>query len=127
MEKKTGMAGYAAVTVLLVLIAALFFGVTVRSETEAGAGKTERYYQEKERKLTREIRTMLEREGFKNSGVMLTRVVEEDGSRAYTVTIHHGGIDGMEETEKDALLRRLAELDFEEERCSFCHKFLLDE
>lgn len=127
MEKRTGTAGYAAVTVLLVLITALFFGMTVRSETDDAARRNERYYREKERELTGEIRAFLESRGLKDSGVMLTRVVEEDGSRAYTVTVHHGRIDEMEDAERDELLRCLAELDFEEEGCSFAHKFLLDE
>lgn len=130
METKTGKAGkicFAAVTVLLVLAAALLFGETAKSGTGLGAGETEEYYLEKERELAVDIRELLKQKGFENSGVMVTRVVEEDGSRRYTVTVHHGRIDDMSDEEREELLECLADLSFADDTCSFTHRFLLNE
>lgn len=130
METRTGKAGkivFVAVTVLLVLATALLFGTTAKSETDIGIGETEEYYLAKERELTVEIAELLRQKGFENSGVMVTRVVEEDGSRRYTVTVHHGGIDDMSDEEREELLECLADLSFADDACSFTHRFLLDE
>lgn len=126
MDKRAGMAVFGAVTVLLVLIAALFMGKTVMSRTEVGARELEDYYLARERELTREIREFLGNEGLENSGIMLTRVVQEDGSRLYTVTVHHSRIDSMAAEERCQLLSQLEEFAFMEENCSFSHTFLLD-
>ena len=130
METKTGMAGkigFAAVTVLLVLATALLFGATAKSGTDIRIGETEEYYLAKERELTVKIAELLRQKGFENSGIMVTRVVEEDGSRRYTVTVHHGRIDDMSDKEREELLECLADLSFTDDACSFTHRFLLDE
>ena len=127
MERRAGMAGLVAVTILLVLTAAFFCVETVMSRTDLNARELEEYYLEKEKELTREIRDVLEEKGFENSGVMVTRVVETDGSRRYTVTVHHGSIDDMCDEEREKLLEELKEINFTDDRCSFFHQFLLDE
>ena len=125
--ERAGKMGFWAVTVLLVLVAALLCGGTAVSVTDTDTGRLEEYYREKEYELVADIRGMLQREGMENSGVMVTRVVEADGSRRYTVTVHHGDIDNMSEAEKQQLLRKLETLNFEGEGCTFFHQFLLDD
>ena len=124
---KAGMTGFWAVTVLFLLVTALLCAGTAVSRTDTGMEELEEYYREKENELAADIRGMLQREGFENSGVMVTRVVEADGSRSYTVTIHHGGIDNMSDAEKQQLLRRLENFNFEGEGCTFLHQFLLSD
>ena len=123
--ERAGMTGFWAVTVLFLLVAALLCAGTAVSGTNIDTGEMEEYYQEKEYELAADIRGMLQREGLENSGVMVTRVVEADGSRSYTVTVHHGDIDNMSDAEKEQLLRRLENLNFEGEGCIFSHQFLL--
>lgn len=127
MERRAGMAGFVAVTILLVLIAAFFCVETVMSRTNVDARELEEYYLSKEQELTREIRKVLEEKGFENIGVMVTRVVETDGSRRYTVTVHHGRIDDMCDDEREKLLEELKEISFTDDQCSFVHQFFLDE
>ena len=127
MERKAGMAGFVAVTVFLVLIAALLFGEKACSGTDVDAQELEKYYQEREQDLFREIGEFLRREGLENGGIMVTRVVEENGSRLYTVTVHHGRIDCMDDAERAELMGRLRKLSFTDDKCSFTHEFLLDE
>ena len=124
---RAGMTGFWAVTVLFLLVAVLLCAGTAVSGSDIGKDELEEYYREKEYELAADIRGMLQREGFENSGVMVTRVVEADGSRSYTVTVHHGAIDKMSDAERQQLLLRLENLNFEGEGCTFSHQFLLDD
>lgn len=125
--ERAGMTGFWAVTVFLVLVAALLCAGDAVSGTDTGTRALEEYYREKENELAADVRGMLQREGLENSGVMVTRVVDADGSRSYTVTVHHGDIDKMSEMERQQLLRLLENLNFEGEGCTFSHQFLLDD
>ena len=77
--------------------------------------------------LTKETREFLTEEGFLNSGVMLTKVVDADGSREYTLTVHHGRIDEMTEEEREILLEKMEQLVFAGEGVSFFHEFLFNQ
>lgn len=124
MRKNAGSLGLWAATILLVLVAAFFVTATVRSRTALDRAELEGYYREKEEQFVRNARKYLNAQGYQNSGVMLTRVVETDGSRVYTVTLHHSDFDRLEEEEREALVRELSGLEFADENAVFCHKFL---
>lgn len=115
MRKRTGNLGFVAVTILLVLLTAFCFAGTAASRTTLNSAELEGYYRQQEDQLVSRARRFLEEQGFAYSGVMLTRVVEPDGSREYTLTVHHGEIDRMSAPERDALAERLAGLAFQEE------------
>lgn len=127
MEKKAGSFRFVAVTVLLVSVAALSFAGTVMCRTNLSGAELEGYYRERENQMVKDIRAYLNRNGFDNSGVMLTRVVDGGGSRMYTVTVHHREIDRMGMTERDALARELTALAFEDGDSTFRCEFLLDD
>lgn len=114
MRKIAGNLGFVAVTIILVLLTALCFAGTVASRTTLDSSELEGYYRQQEEQLVSRAREFLEERGFVYSGVMLTRVVEADGSRAYTLTVHHGEIDRMSAPERDALAERLADLAFQD-------------
>lgn len=124
MRKNAGSLGFWAATILLVLVAAFFVTATVRSRTALDRAELEGYYREKEEQFVRNARKYLNAQGYQNSGVMLTRVVGADGSRVYTVTLHHSDFDRLEEEEREALVRELSGLEFADENAVFCHKFL---
>lgn len=123
--RRTGSFRFAAATIIFVLIAAFSFAGTVMSRTDFSDAELEGYYREREEQLVRDTRAYLNEQGYFNSGVTLTRVVEEDGSREYTVTVHHGQIDRMTEEERMALSQNLAVFTFEDDNCTFYHKFLI--
>lgn len=135
MEKKAGSFQFVAATIILVSIAAISFAGTAMARTamtgmslggtNIGAAELESCYREKERQLVRDTRRELERQGFINSGVMLTRVMEGDGKRTYTVTIHHREIDRMETAEREELAWELSVFAFEDENSSFRYEFSL--
>lgn len=125
MREKAGSIWFMAATVILVSVAAFSFAGAVMCSAGLSEAAQEGYYREKEKELVNTTRACLKQLGFENSGVTLTRVVDGDGSRAYTVTIHHRAIDRMEEAERDVLARRLAALAFEDEASTFCYEFLI--
>lgn len=124
MKRKAGSFRFWAATVILVSVAALSFAGTVMCRTDLGSAELEAYYRKKEEQLVKDTRAYLNRSGFDNSGVMLTRVVDGDGSRMYTVTVHHREIDRLEEAEREALARELETFAFEDSSSTFFYKFL---
>ncbi len=118
---------FAFITFFLIFLIALCVGSTVRGrEREA-----ENPYRLMESELLRDTREYLNRSGYTNSGVTLTRVTDEEGGREYTFTIHHSRIDRMDESERELLRDELdlrcreAGSRFSEDVCSFRHEFLL--
>ena len=117
--------GFVIATMVLVVVTTCFSVATVRCVTNVEAQELEAFYLEKEETLVEDVREFLNQEGFVNSGIMLTRVVGADGSRQYTMTIHHGCICKMSSVEQADLQKRLEELVFVDEGCSFSHEFLV--
>lgn len=95
------------VTVLFVMISAFCISQTVSGKEDGEAKEQEAFYREQENKLLADTRAFLNQEGYYNSGVTLTRVVDSDGSREYTITIHHSRIDRMDDFEKQELKNAL--------------------
>ena len=127
MKKNLSVIGFVIVTAVLVLITAYFCVEIVKGVTDVSAQELELFYLEKEEVLVQEAKDFLNREGFTNSGIMLTRVVEADGSRQYTLTVHHGRIDRMSEEERADLMEELEKIVFVDENCNFFHEFLINE
>lgn len=118
---------FTVTTIVLIATIVFFASCTVISQSNIGAQELENYYRAQEKELLQETKEHLAELGFKNSGVTLTRVVDEAGKREYTFTIHHGKIDKMNEAERETLagiLLASAEID---ENCTFYHEFLLYE
>lgn len=118
---------FVVIVVLLTFAAFYFSAAIVLSRTYLSAQELEGYYQEQERVLVKETKAFLEEKGFRHSGVMLTRVVDGDGSREYTVTVHHGKIDRMGEDGRQQLMEELEKIVFEDGGCSFRHEFLINQ
>lgn len=124
MGRRAGSFRFWAATTILVSVAVLSVAGTVMCRTNLSSEELEGYYREKEARLVKDTRAYLNRSGFDNSGVMLTRVVDGSGSRMYTVTVHHRDIDRMEEADREALAEELAAFAFEDGRSTFNYKFL---
>ncbi len=119
MRRKTGSLKIMAATILPVLAAAFFFSATVKSMTEPDIAEAEGYYREREEILVREVRSFLDASGYKNSGVMLTRIVDADGSRSYTLSVHHADLEKAQDGESAVLLSGISELEFSGEGILF--------
>ncbi|MBQ2802503.1 MAG: hypothetical protein IJF07_01235 [Lachnospiraceae bacterium] len=117
--------GFWAVTLGMVVIIAFCVVGTARSQTDIEIAELEAYYRELEREWLSQTKEGLAKLGYQNSGVTLTRVVDEEGQREYTFTIHHGKIDKLSENDRSLLASRLAEEICVAEGCSFFHEFLM--
>ena len=126
MMSRMNKGSFVAAVVVLTLIAVYCCAGTVMSRTDLSTEEVEAYYSIKENALVESVREFLNREGYTNSGVMLTRVVEADGSREYTLTVHHGKIDNMCEADRELLMGELEKIVFEDESSSFSHEFLIN-
>lgn len=113
--------GFWLATVLLIMVSVFSFAGTVMSRTAFDAAEMEGYYREQEKNLERQVREYFEGKGFENSGIMLTRVVDTDGSREYTIRVHHRELSGMSEEECGKLEEDLQKLNFQDENSSFCY------
>lgn len=113
------------VLIASVLVASLCITQTVCSREKIARSEMEGYYQMLEKETVRQVRSYLNDNGFTNSGVTLTRVVDEEENRHYTLTVHHGKIDKMDEEERESLGKDLEQFYFAAEHCTFCHEFLV--
>lgn len=111
-------------SVVLMLIIAFCFTETVISQSNKARCIEEKYYDEMEAAYLIELKQLLTEEGYRNSGVTMTRVTGEDGVRSYTVSIHHKLIDELSSSEQEQLKAMLKEIVFQDASCMFCHKFL---
>ncbi|MGN0366762.1 MAG: hypothetical protein ACI4E5_12605 [Suilimivivens sp.] len=116
--------GTTVLTIMLVFVIAFCISGTVYSQSQGEYRAEVRYYREIEREYVQELRSLLEEDGYHNSGITMNYIISEDGSREYTVMIHHRGIGRLDESEKDILLAECQRVAFPVTGCNFYHKFL---
>lgn len=113
--------GFGILTVLFVLVIIFCVKGTVMSRENEERVRQKRYYAALERDYLAGARRLLEEEGYRNCGINLTRVTYEDGSREYTVFLHHRRFGRMSEEEKLGLEQRLSQMEFQDMVCSFIY------
>ncbi|MDE5907785.1 MAG: hypothetical protein K2H52_03430 [Lachnospiraceae bacterium] len=113
------------VTAVLIFIIAFGICGTVFGKSTGRRRIEEQYYSTLEQEYVSEICNLLEERGYRNSGVTMNRVLQEDGSRQYTVTIHHRRIMKLDLNQQKELLDACGMIDFPVENCKFCYEFLI--
>ena len=106
-------------TVFLVLCSAFFITKTVQGQAKVDLAAQERYYVTLEQEYVSDVRAYLNEQGFTNSGVALTRVVDAQGTREYQVVLHHRNLEKMSDCELQIVFEEIKGLAFQEEGCSF--------
>ncbi len=69
------------------------------------------FYNMQEKTLCTDVKKLLNEEGFTDSGVTVTRVVDVDSNREVTVTVHHIKFNRMEESEREEYVLGLLQND----------------
>lgn len=111
-------------SMVLVLVAAFFVTMTVKSQSGQDELMEQRYYDNLESNYIEQLEAVLERNGLSNSGINMTRVSDADGSRVYTVVIHNSYL-GLMGTEKLAQVKQeVRAVPFDADACRFCHEFM---
>lgn len=111
--------GFGIMTVILVLIIVFCVKATVMSRESKVGNKNNGYYAVLEEEYLNRARQLLEEEGLRNCGVDLRWVADMDGTREYTMLLHHRRLERMSEQEKAELQDRLTEVEFQDDVCSF--------
>lgn len=111
-------------SIFLILVIFFCSAETVMSRDRNGGRRSRQYYAAMEEELRSNISRMLDEKGFIDSGINIRWISYEDGTRIYTVIIHHGRINALDDIDKDELLHELAELEFADGSCSFRYEFL---
>lgn len=96
------------ITVLLVTIIAFSTTGTVMGMEKGKVKVDEKYYRQIEKEYVKQVRVFLKDAGYDNCGVALTKVFYEDGTREYTLNIHHKRIGKLTVAEKEQLKEELA-------------------
>lgn len=112
-------------TIILILCSAFFITKTVRGQVDSETAANEKYYRVLEQEYVSEIRKYLNEQGFENSGVTLTRVVDECGDRDYQVTLHHEYLKKLSAEERERIFSEIRALAFQEDGCIFQIKLLV--
>ncbi|HKM23042.1 MAG TPA: hypothetical protein VJZ01_13490 [Lachnospiraceae bacterium] len=68
-------------------------------------------YESMEAEHLAEIKTVLAQNSYKNSGVNMTKVIEADENRSYSVHIYHARLSQADDETKQDLLEQLEALD----------------
>lgn len=117
--KKTGCAVRNIIlTILFITITVFCTTQTVFSrEADSVSAYSEQYFDALEKEYVKTIRGILEDNGYANSGVTMTDIIEDNGEREYTVAIHHKRLDRLSECEKTELLSQLEQVSFGQDDC----------
>jgi len=107
------------VTLLLILVSTFFITGTVQSQSAKNINETEKYFRELEKEYVRDIRNYLNAQGYENSGVTLTRTVDEQGSREYQITLHHKYLEKLSAPEKESIFETIVNMAFQADGCIF--------
>lgn len=113
--------------VLLICVNVFCIAGTVMSQSKDNILKEEAYARSLEQAYKKELKQILSEQGCSDSGITMTRVVDEKGRREYTVTIHHKKIDRMSEGERRQLSSHLEKAVFPIENSQIFQEFLITE
>ena len=95
------------IVVVMVLAMGIGMSVMASSEKEMSYVISNEEYKAMEQECLQEVKMILLEKGCKDAGVTLTYVTMEDGSREYTVCVHHAKLDVMESGEYGLLEARI--------------------
>lgn len=108
----------------LILVILSMVTMTVNAAESKKKQHENRYYEEIEEAYVRQLRCTLTEKGYRNAGVTMTKVFLEDGSREYTVKLHHRRMEKLSMDEKSELLEELSTLTLADSECRINLKFL---
>ena len=104
-----------ATVITAVMILVLWSACGIKANAAERADNDRMEYQIQENTFLKEIRNCMEEEGYYNSGVTLTKIMDTDGSREYNVMVHHSDIDLDDEEKIASIYSLLCQVSFEDE------------
>lgn len=104
-----------ATVITAVMVLVLWSACGIKANAAERADNDRMEYQIQENTFLKEIRNCMEEEGYYNSGVTLTKIMDTDGSREYKVMVHHSDIDLDDEEKIASIYSLLCQVSFEDE------------
>lgn len=114
--------GFGVITVVLILVIVFCVKGTVFSKENNERAKANRYYAALEDEYLEQTKEFLKEQGYINCGVTMTRVTQEDGSREYTVLLHHRKFQKLGTDQKEELVEALSDMEFDRGICRFIYE-----
>lgn len=113
--------GFVVVVLTMVLIMGLILGFSgkVSSQSQENVSVSEEAYIQLESEYVQQLRAILKEEGYENCGINLTRVVDVEGERAYSIVLHHKYLDKLSTEQLQGLFAELSGAAFHFSNCSF--------
>lgn len=115
----TGGMIWGLAAIILAMAAAIGIAGAVRSHAADMREAQEAYYEQLEREYIGQVRQFLTQQGYRYSGVTLSRTVDEEGLRSYRISVHHSGLDRLEDEALSGMLGQVEEMGFQLPGCSF--------
>ena len=111
---------FGVITAVLVLVLAVSVGGVVLGQPQHGKDTGAKAYLQLEEVYVAQIRELLEAEGMASAGLTLTYERDRDGSRCYTLLVHHHKLENLNEAKREELEVKMEEYFFSGEKCSVC-------
>lgn len=109
---------FGVITVVLVIILAGSISGVALGKPQHTVEMDGKAYLQLEEIYVDQVKEMLAQEGLGSAGVTLTYERDRDGSRHYTLLVHHHRLEGFEQQEIEALADKMEACFFESEECS---------
>lgn len=111
-------------TILLVFIIAFSITKTVKSQDNISNENKEQYIDALETEYIKTLKLILIEKGYYNSGITMTKIIDEVENREYQVVIHNKQITKLSYEEQETLIAILEKTPFEDPNSVFYHEFL---
>lgn len=105
--------------IIFAMAAAMSIVGAVKSHAADMQEAHEAYYEQLEREYVGQVRQFFTQQGYRYSGVTLSRIVNEEGLRSYRISVHHSGLDRLEDEALSELLGQVEDMGFHLPGCSF--------
>lgn len=116
MRTKSDMVYLAAIKLvvgimLVLFVAGLALKIEAKGQENVSKAKAD-YYHELECRYKEVLKYSLEEKGMYNAGINITSVINPDGSRVYSVAIHHEKFETFDDAMKSSILTSLSSIAF---------------
>lgn len=123
-EAKWRNCGFILATIVLLLITTLSIAGTVYSKEADRYRVDDGCIKEQEQEYLQQVKAVLQNYNCNNSGITMTKIIDENGDREYYVKLHHKKINAMDLAEKAELRRDLENVGFSKEKFTIFYEFL---
>ncbi len=110
---------FVGITVVLCLMIFFCVSMTVSSNGKGATSEKAAYCHYLEKDYEAQARAIMNENGYWNSGITMTRISNADGTREYTVALHHERLTKASTEQKSELFDSLRTIEFDDGEVHF--------